>query len=77
VHNPNQRPSLLEWHSWPPVPLLDGLPISTELDGSRRTRYYGPEREEAETHIITVPDSSLRPCRKVQSLGSNSRSDLS
>ena len=23
AHNPNQRPSLLEWHSWHPVPLLD------------------------------------------------------
>jgi serine/threonine protein kinase len=23
VHSPNHRPSLLEWHSWLPVPLLD------------------------------------------------------
>jgi hypothetical protein len=23
VHNPDQRPSLLKWHSWLPVPLLN------------------------------------------------------
>ena len=38
MHNPNQRPSLLEWHSWPQVPLLDLDNIERKASRLGRTR---------------------------------------
>jgi serine/threonine protein kinase len=83
VHNPNQRPSLLECRSWLCRSWTWATPRGRPLDLDR-TRWKstdrGPEREEAETHVIKSPDLRLCRCRcrcrKVQSLGSNSGSDL-
>jgi serine/threonine protein kinase len=45
VRDPKQRPSLLEWHNWLPVPLLDMCDISNDVGEGKASR---PRQESME-----------------------------
>jgi serine/threonine protein kinase len=56
VRDPKQRPSLLEWHNWLPVPLLDMCDIKNDV-GERKASRPRQDSMEVDGECTTAPNA--------------------